>query len=228
MSLGFLSKSRYLPDRRDLNRSFPGHEQGSMASRLAHLFIEEIVAHCTHGIDLHTAAVGRTNLPQIRADLTHHPELQSMAQAFSTPVILNTSIREGSLRHAASEKSVQTLLYEAGEALRFEEIPIRAGVRGILSVMRQLEMLPSKKRPKHFTPLLSHRSRWVRSPQSGILRAIKSMGKFVNQGDILGYVADPFGDTEITVHLSYFRDYYRPQYAPLSSRRRGFIPCCRC
>ena len=171
-----------------------------MASRLAHLFIEEIVAHCTHGIDLHTAAVGRTNLPQIRADLTHHPELQSMAQAFSTPVILNTSIREGSLRHAASEKSVQTLLYEAGEALRFEEIPIRAGVRGILSVMRQLEMLPSKKRPKHFTPLLSHRSRWVRSPQSGILRAIKSMGKFVNQGDILGYVADPFGDTEITVH----------------------------
>jgi len=92
---GFLYKSRYLPDRRDLNRSFPGSQQGSMASRTANLFLTEIVSKCSHGIDLHTGAIHRDNLPQVRA-LMDDPETERMAYAFRAPVVLNTDIVEGS------------------------------------------------------------------------------------------------------------------------------------
>lgn len=199
----FITKSRYLPDRRDLNRSFPGFERGSLAGRLAYLFMEEIVSRCSHGIDLHTAASGRTNLPQIRADLSNKPELLAMAKAFNSPVILNSPLRDGSLRGAAGENDTEILLYEAGEALRFDEVPIRAGVRGILSVMRHLGMLSSKPRKLPYRSVLGTRSKWVRAPQSGILRTVQSMGKRINEGDILGYVADPFGTTEEIIRSPY-------------------------
>lgn len=202
---GFNNKSRYLPDRRDLNRCFPGSERGSLAGQIAHRFIEDIVVHCTHGIDLHTAATGRSNLPQVRADLEGNPGLLAMAQAFHSPVILNASIREGSLRSVAREYNVPVMLYEAGEALRFDEISIRAGVRGVLSTMRHLGMLPpGKSRKTPAASMISHGSKWVRAPQSGILRMMKLLGKEVNKGDILGYVADPFGSSEEIVrsHLS--------------------------
>ncbi|MEZ5537675.1 MAG: succinylglutamate desuccinylase/aspartoacylase family protein [Thiolinea sp.] len=198
---GFLNKTRYLPDRRDLNRSFPGHERGSLAARIAHLFVEEVVSHCTHGIDLHTAAIGRTNLPQVRATLNGNDELRKMACVFRSPVILDTETRAGTLRSAAQEYGIPTLLYEAGEALRFDEIPIRAGVKGILAVMRDLGMLPASKiRHPNYKPLISKRSKWVRAPQSGIFRSITPMGKFLHEGDILGYVGDPFGTSEEIIH----------------------------
>ena len=114
---GVIHQSRYLPDRRDLNRSFPGHESGSMTARVTHLFMTEIVYRCTHGIDLHTGAIHRSNLPQIRADLDD-PETERMARAFGVPVLLNSSLRDGSLRQVAAENGIPTLLYEAGEALR--------------------------------------------------------------------------------------------------------------
>ncbi len=202
-AFGFISKSRYLPDRRDLNRSFPGSERGSLAGQLAHLFLNEIAVHCTHGIDLHTAAIGRTNLPQIRVNLDADATLSGMASAFNAPITLNAGLRDGSLRKAASERGVKVILYEAGEALRFDEIPIRAGVRGILSVMRYLGMLPSVRRKNsQREPLLSRSSNWVRAPQSGILRVIQPMGKLVKKNDIIGYVADPFGTSEETVYAS--------------------------
>jgi hypothetical protein len=124
---GFVSKSRYLPDRRDLNRSFPGSEKGSMASRLAHVLMTQILPHCDHIIDLHTGAVNRENLPQIRAKLRGDSELKKLARAFGVPVILNAEFLEGSFRAAAKEMGIGVLLYEAGEALRFDEVAIRAG-----------------------------------------------------------------------------------------------------
>lgn len=202
---GFNNKSRYLPDHRDLNRSFPGSERGSLAAQVANLFLEDIVSHCTHGIDLHTAAAGRSNLPQIRADLDDHPDTLPMAKAFQSPVILDAAIRDGSLRSVARDHKVPVILYEAGEALRFDEISIRAGVRGVLSTMRYLGMLSAGKTRKKITEsLISQRSKWVRSPQSGILRSKKVMGEFVGKGDILGYVSDPFGMKEEVVksHVS--------------------------
>ncbi len=137
---GFLNQIRYLPDRRDLNRSFPGSDKGSLARRMADLFTTEVVSRCTHGIDLHTAAIHRENLPQVRAVLDD-PETEDMAAAFGLPVILNTGIIEGSLRATAEDLDVKVILYEAGEALRFDEVSIRGGVNGILSVMESIDML---------------------------------------------------------------------------------------
>ncbi|PZV08662.1 MAG: deacylase, partial [Leptolyngbya sp.] len=136
---GLLEQSRYLPDRRDLNRSFPGSARGSMAGRLAHLFMTEVVSQCTHGIDLHTAAIHRINLPQVRADL-QDPATYAFAQAFGAPVIIHASHRDGSLRQAAARRKIPTLLYEAGEALRFDAQAIQTGVDGIYRVMAYLGM----------------------------------------------------------------------------------------
>lgn len=196
---GFLSRSRYLPDRRDLNRSFPGSERGSMASRLADTLMTEIVATCTHAIDLHTAAVGRTNLPQLRVDLDRYPELLALAEAFAPPIILDSATRAGTLREAFGDKPM--LLYEAGEALRFDDLAIRVGVKGVLRVMRHLAMLPPLKsrdvnKDSMARPWVANNSVWMRAPQSGILRARIRLGGIVEAGDVLGFIADPFGESE--------------------------------
>lgn len=193
---GFINQSRYLPDRRDLNRSFPGSESGSLAARIAHLFLNDIVSHCTHGIDLHTAAIHRENFPHIRAVLDDE-ETERMAAAFSSPVILSSEIIDGSLRKAVEQKGINIIVYEAGEALRFNEFAIRAGVRGVMSVMREIGMLPPLKtnRKKPVTEVATS-STWVRAPQSGIVRLIKPLGSWVKENEVLGVVADPFGDAE--------------------------------
>ncbi len=197
---GLISHSRYLPDRRDLNRSFPGSEKGSLAARLANLFMQEIVSQSTHGIDLHTAAIHRDNLPQIRANLDDK-ETERLARAFNVPVILSSNLRDGSLREAAAEYGIPMLLYEAGEALRFDEVSIRAGVKGIINVMRTLDMLPPSrsKSKNHIKPVVARSSSWVRSPDSGILRAMVALGSRVHKDTLLGVVADPFGETETKI-----------------------------
>ncbi len=195
---GFISLSRDLPDRRDLNRSFPGNENGSLASRLANLFTQEIVEKCTHGIDLHTASGHRFNLPQIRACLDTDETLR-LAQTFGSPVILDANIRDGSLRQAAVDGGKPFLLYEAGETLRFDEFSIRLGVAGILSVMRELGMLPGRPYKSRFKPFVAYASTWVRAPQSGILRVDCPLGAQVSRGDRLGRISDPMGENELEV-----------------------------
>ncbi|MDH3631290.1 MAG: succinylglutamate desuccinylase/aspartoacylase family protein [Gammaproteobacteria bacterium] len=191
---GFVSKSRYLPDRRDLNRSFPGSEKGSMAARLAHVLMTQIIPHCSHIIDLHTGAVNRENLPQIRANLQGEPELEALAQAFGVPVILNAKLLEGSFREAAHTNGISVLLYEAGEALRFDEVAIRAGVKGVLQVMRELGMRAKSKRQPKSEALVANTTRWVRAAQSGILRSLVATGAKVEIGDLLAYINNPLGE----------------------------------
>ena len=196
---GFVSQSRYLPDRRDLNRSFPGSKTGSMASRLANILMEDIISHCTHVIDLHTGAVARENLPQIRACLTDETETESMARAFEVPVIIDSHIRDGSLREAAHELNIPVILYEAGEALRFDEFAIRAGVKGILGVMSYLGMRPKSRKKKEYKTRISRDTQWIRAPRSGILRSIIPLGALVEKGDVLAYINDPLGEIETEV-----------------------------
>jgi predicted deacylase len=195
---GVIQHSRYLPDRRDLNRAFPGLEGGSLAARLAHLFMTEIVEKCTHGIDLHTGALHRSNLPQIRANMDDRTTAR-LARAFGVPVVTNADVRDGSLREAAAEHGVHMLVYEAGEALRFDEVSIRAGVRGIINVMRELGMLSRMRRPRAEEPFVACTSAWVRAPVSGILRAIVRLGARIKRNDVMGYIADPFGEAEVEV-----------------------------
>lgn len=195
---GFDGHSRYLPDRRDLNRSFPGKELGSLAGRLANIFMSEVVCRSDVGIDLHTAAIHRDNFPQIRADLKTE-KLAVQARAFAAPVLLHSAPPEGTLRYAASKEGVPVMVYEAGEALRFDEMSIRVAVRGILNVMRELGMLAKSKARKSKPPVVLHSSTWVRAPQSGILRAQVSLGDMITEGDTLGFISDPAGKTDIAV-----------------------------
>ena len=198
-TFGFINRSRYLPDRRDLNRSFPGSKEGSLASRLAHIFLTEIVARCDLGIDLHSAAIHRTNLPQIRIS-ANNERTTKLAKVFGAPVILQSNLRDGSLRAAAADIGKDVLLFEAGEALRFDEMSIRAGVTGVLRVMHHIGMISSKgiaktKMPSQFCET----SNWVRAPAGGLLRAFRADGDVVSQGDLLAAVSDPFGGEEVEI-----------------------------
>ncbi len=191
---GFLNQSRYLPDRRDLNRSFPGSAGGSLAARIAHIFMSEVVSKCTHGIDLHTGSNHRTNLPQIRANL-NHSETRRCAEAFGAPVIMHAEMRDGSLRQAANKLKVPVLVYEAGEPLRFEENAIQTGVQGTLRMMAALGMLPKDQTPppppKPSTVV--QKSTWVRARRGGIFRLETKLGQHVTRRQVLAHIADAFG-----------------------------------
>ena len=195
---GFLAHSRYLPDRRDLNRSFPGNEKGSLTSQLAHLFMKEVVLRCTHGIDLHTGAIHRSNLPQIRADLTD-PMMEQLAKTFSAPLVLHSDLRDGSLRRAATDKQIPTMLFEAGEALRFDELAIRLGVRGIFRVMQALRMFGKPPRPIKHTSVVSRSSYWLRAPTGGIFQSLLPLGAKIKKNEKVGMVTDPMGRNETLV-----------------------------
>lgn len=199
---GFLAHSRYTPDRRDLNRSFPGSSTGSVAGRLANLFVNEIVMNSDCGIDLHTAAIHRDNLPQIRA-LLSNPETDRLAQAFGAPVVMNSSLRDGSLRHFADEEGIPMLLYEAGEALRFDEPSIQIGTRGVLNVMRELKMLRPSRAKHPPNTVNANSSHWVRAERSGILRATVGLGTYIEQGQEMGRISDPFGTQEQIITAKY-------------------------
>jgi hypothetical protein len=191
---GFVAQSRYLPDRRDLNRSFPGSARGSLAARLADVFMREVVEHCSHGIDLHTGSDHRRNLPQIRADLENE-ETRRCALAFGPPVVINASARDGSLRDAARRRGKHVLLYEAGEPQRFNRDAVRTGVRGVLRVMEALEMIERGTAPPPRAPAaVATTTRWVRARSGGLVRLEVDLGVRVDRGDRLGVVADAFGD----------------------------------
>lgn len=199
---GFIEQSRYLPDRRDLNRSFPGSARGSLAARLAHLFIEEVVNRSTHGIDLHTASDGRTNWPQIRANL-QDAETCRCAEAFGAPVMIHATTRDGSLREAAMKRGIPVLLYEAGEALRFDADAIAVGVEGIIRVMAMLGMHGDSATASPNPPLRVEETKWVRAPYSGILRRSVELGDRVDKKQLLGEIADAFGDTSAKVRAPF-------------------------
>jgi len=198
---GVLNQSRYMPDRRDLNRSFPGSAKGSLAGRVANIFLEKIVSQCDFGIDLHTGAIHRSNLPQIRANL-NDPETRELAELFGVPVLLNSDIRDGSLRQAAVESDIRVLLYEAGQALRFDELSIRAGVRGVLHVIAHLGLINRKSVKKPVVPFVANDSSWVRATCSGIVNNLKNLGDMVKKGEPLAHIGSPFGETIDTVVAS--------------------------
>ncbi|ACB51995.1 unknown [Crocosphaera subtropica ATCC 51142] len=196
---GFIEQSRYLPDRRDLNRSFPGSPQGSLASRLAHLFMTEIVNHSTHGIDLHTAAQPRINLPQIRANLLD-TETYRCAQAFGAPLMIHATTRDGSLRQAASKQGIPVLLYEAGEACRFDPQAIDIGVRGILHVMDLLEMYTHPLTEDLPSPSLEiEKTKWVRASRGGLLHLEVKLGDKIEKKQLLAIITDAFGETKAKI-----------------------------
>ena len=196
-AFGFLNHSRYMPDRRDLNRSFPGSDQGSLTSLLADLFFREVVKRAQYGIDLHTAALHRTNLPQIRI-APGDSDLMKLAEAFAPPVIMTSKLREGSLRQSAKNAGVKVILYEGGEALRFEEPAIEAGVKGTLRVMKHIGMIENAPAvPAHANTIHSTSSTWTRAPEGGILHSVRHVGDRVGRREPIGIITDPLGNTRV-------------------------------
>lgn len=196
--LGAQVHSRYLPDRRDLNRSFPGSASGSMAARLARLLMDEVVRDSDVGVDLHTAANRRTNVPQLRVDTSDRRSLE-LALAFGAPYLLDASVREGSLRDVASEVGVTVLTYEGGEALRFDAEAIEVATTGILRLMEHLGMRDGAPPAADRHPLVMRTSRWMRAERGGILELHVSPGDGVGQDQPLWTTATLLGAERSTV-----------------------------
>ena len=199
----FLTRTRYLPDRRDLNRCFPGASSGSLGARLAKVVSTELLPACDAVIDLHTGAVNRPNLPQIRLSPADRESMR-LAKAFGAPVIVVASVREGSFRGACVDAGKPVVLFESGEAARLEAGTIRFGLRGIMAVMRRLQMLAVRKGQKieKPPPVICRKSSWERASSFGLFTPLVPLGRAVSCGDLLGFVADPLCDEEIPLHAS--------------------------
>lgn len=196
----FVARSRYLPDRRDLNRLFPGSSEGSFGARLAKILVNDIVKQCDYGIDLHTGAVNRPNLPQIRWN-SKLPICRELAVAFGAPVALESDLRDGSLRATMGKLKKPMLMFEGGEALRLDAHSIRFSLQGVVNVLRHLEMLPPEKTERKKRPVVvSKESYWARAPIGGIITPLVALGKAVTTEMPLAFIADPFGNNECHVY----------------------------
>lgn len=211
---GMLYQSRYLPDRRDLNRSFPGSKRGSLAARIARLILDTIVDGSTHGIDLHTGAIHRSNLPQVRANLDD-PATRACAEAFGAPVAIHATERDGSVRQAASARGVTTLLYEAGEALRHDEEALRVGVEGVMRVMKAIGMIRGPV-PRGRKPLLVRKSHWVRAAKTGYFVVDAKLGDRVKKGQRLG-------TTHLRLHPDFVSEEERAAEVPVRAPFAGIV-----
>jgi predicted deacylase len=198
---GFERHTRYLPDRRDLNRSFPGDPRGSLAFRLANVVFSEVVAKSHFGIDLHTATLGRTNAPHVRADLSL-PGLEALARCFGCEVILDRRGDEKSLREVACQSGCKTINVEVGGALKIESGAVAIGKRGVLNVLRKLDMIAGRvQRPAYQTVV--KKSVWVRAQTGGLLRFHAGLGDLVEAGQPLATCDAFFRDESPTLHAPF-------------------------
>lgn len=192
---GFRRASRYLLDRRDLNRYFPGRDGGSSASRIAHSFFTQVVSHCTVLVDLHTGSFRRTNLPQLRADLTR-PEVAELTDKLGAVVVLQSRGAKGSLRRAAMDAGIPAVTVESGEPLHVGEDAVKQGVRSIETLLHKMDMYAQRGIWARKTEPVYYRSRWVRASNGGILMSQILLGERVKKGQVLGTVTDPITNVE--------------------------------
>jgi len=199
--LAFMNRSRYLPDRRDLNRLFPGASSGSMGSRLAHVVCQQILPLADYVIDLHSASADRVNLSQVR--VTEGDECsRKLAESFGAPVIAISAQRDGTFRKACKKAKKPCLLYEAGESGRLDAHAIRFGQQGVLSVMRSIGMIRKKSQGKRVEPVVCLKSVWERASEGGLFIPLQALGKAVVRYQLLGYVANPITGEEKEVKAS--------------------------
>jgi predicted deacylase len=195
---GFRRGTRYLPDRRDLNRFFPGNPQGSSAARIAHSLFAGIVRNCTVLVDLHTGSFFRTNLPQVRADLSQ-AAVADLAHGFGGMLVLNSEASLGTLRRAATDAGIPAVILEAGEPLRLQPKQVEQGVAGLTRLLRSLGMIRKATLLKQPEPVF-YRSRWVRADHGGVLFSVVRLGQTVRAGDILGNVTDPISNEQNLIY----------------------------
>ncbi|MGH9797873.1 MAG: succinylglutamate desuccinylase/aspartoacylase family protein [Candidatus Polarisedimenticolia bacterium] len=188
---GFLTHARYLPDRRDLNRNFPGNPEGHAAARTAHILFSEIVLKAQYGVDLHTASVRRTNLPHVRADMSIR-EVRRLARAFGTEILVDYPGPPNTLRAAATRAGVPTIIFEAGETFRFQRNMVARGVAGVRNILADLRMLDQPRKDARFQVIIKV-SEWIRSTRGGIADVLVRPGEIVYQGSEIARITNPFG-----------------------------------
>lgn len=199
--MGFRRNSRYLPDRRDWNRYFPGNTHGSSASRLAHSFFSNIILHCDALVDIHTGSFHRTNLAQLRADLSDE-NVAKLAQSFGAIAVLNGRGNPNSLRAAAVRAGIPAVTLEAGEPMAIQSKVVDEGVAAINTLLAKMGMYGKQKRWTRIAPVY-YRSAWVRANQSGILFSKATLGQRVREDDVLGTVTDPITNARTTIKSPY-------------------------
>ena len=186
---GYRAKTRYFPDGRDLNRAFPGLSKGSTTSRVASRVKENLINDSDVIIDLHSAAIGRTNMPQIRGDLSH-PESYLLAKAFGIEVVLDSRPPKGSLRRVANEMDIAAVTYEGGGANRLDQNAVKVAVHGCLNVLRALKVIPKNPSRPRFR-LNAGGSTWLRAGEGGLLDMFVGPGSIVTKGDVIATISDP-------------------------------------
>ena len=193
---GFIHFSRSLPDGKDMNRSFPGNKNGSLASRVAHYLMQDIIPMIDYGVDFHTGGADRTNYPQIRC-LMNDSKNTELAMAFNAPYTLNSPYRPHSLRQAAAKLGKKILVYEGGESGRFDEFAIQEAINGTLRLLNHLGMASRKlPKPDHKNRLISGSS-WIRARNSGLFQTLVQSGEKVTKNQLVGYITDPFGEFSV-------------------------------
>jgi predicted deacylase len=204
---GFYRGTRYLPDRRDLNRYFPGNPKGSAATRMAHSFFTEVVKQCSALIDLHTGSLNRTNLPQVRADM-RIPQVARMTKAFGATVVLHSVGEKGSMRRAATDIGIPSVTFEMGEPMRVQSEQVEHGAKAVETLLYSLGMTKQRRYWGDPEPVY-YASKWVRVDHGGILFSDVALGERVSEGELLGMVADPISNQQHRI------------YAPVSGRVLG-------
>lgn len=193
---GFIHFSRSVPDGKDVNRSFPGNKNGSLAARVAYYLMQDIVPQIDYGVDFHTGGDDRTNYPQIRCvfkDATN----RKLAAAFNAPFTLDAPYRPKSLRQSAARLGKKILVYEGGEAGRFDEFAIQQGLEGTLRLMNHLQMASRKLPQVRHTNRLITNSAWIRAKVSGMLQSKVVYGQYVKKNQVVGEITDPFGEFKV-------------------------------
>ncbi|MEP1890068.1 MAG: succinylglutamate desuccinylase/aspartoacylase family protein, partial [Cyclobacteriaceae bacterium] len=189
---GFIHFSRTVPDGKDVNRSFPGNKNGSLASRMANYVLKDIIPKIDYGIDFHTGGAQRTNYPQTRC-VMKDDENRKLAEAFGAPFALNSKFRSNSLRWSASKLGKRILVYEGGESTRFDEFAIDQGVNGALRLMKHLDMIDEAPEPIALSQVVQSSS-WIRARNAGLFQPLVSSGDPVGKNQVVGYLTDPFGE----------------------------------
>ena len=194
---GFIQSSRGMPDGKDINRSFPGVKTGSLARMLAYVLMHEVIPQIDFGIDFHTGGASRANYPQLRGVLTDNQNIE-IAKAFSAPFTLHSRLIDKTFRKAASNKKKPILVFETGEASRFDPVGIQHGIDGALRVMHHFDMI-TKSPDVDYEPKLFMKSTWVRARKAGIFHSRVELGEAVKKSQVLGFISDPFGNEYFTV-----------------------------
>ncbi|WP_161890218.1 succinylglutamate desuccinylase/aspartoacylase family protein [Pontibacter russatus] len=195
---GFLNFSREVPDGKDVNRSFPGNREGSLASRVAHRFMKEVIPYVDYGLDFHTGGSSRANYPQIRCVLADYRN-EELARAFGAPFILNSSYRQGSLRKEAAKLGKSILVYETGESLRFDENGINIGIEGTCRVLHHLGMMLNHTPPQEES-VICLKDIWLRAKNAGLWRSHVRLGEFIKKNQNIGSITDPYGEMEVRLN----------------------------